>query len=308
MMASIHHTYPYQTEPFSRSRRCLQDILALGHGKHLIHGLVELDVTEPRRRMRQLRDRTGAAPSFTAFIIGCVAQAVAEDRRAHAYRDQGDRLIMFDDVDVSTMVEVERDGRRFPLGHILRSADKRPLAALHEEIRAVQNAPGKVAEALPGGAFVARLPAFLRRILLRFSLRRPHLMKKRAGTVLVTAVGMFGDGAGWGIPISMHTLTVTLGGIGQKPGIVGDQIQIRDYLSVTVSFDHDIVDGAPAARFTRRLRELVESGYGLPPEISLPAFTPTVTIRTSVRSTGGERTHSERVAKDGTRARHPGSR
>jgi hypothetical protein len=32
---------------------------------------------------------------------------------------------------------------------------------------------------------------------------------------------------------------------------------------LTVLFDHDIVDGAPAARFTRRLVELIESGYGL---------------------------------------------
>jgi hypothetical protein len=32
----------------------------------------------------------------------------------------------------------------------------------------------------------------------------------------------------------------------------------------TPSFDHDIIDGAPAARFTQRLKELIESGYGLP--------------------------------------------
>jgi 2-oxoacid dehydrogenases acyltransferase (catalytic domain) len=30
-----------------------------------------------------------------------------------------------------------------------------------------------------------------------------------------------------------------------------------------MSVDHDIVDGAPAARFTERLKELIESGYGL---------------------------------------------
>ena len=41
------------------------------------------------------------------------------------------------------------------------------------------------------------------------------------------------------------------------------QIAIRDYLSLTISFDHDIIDGAPAARFTQRLKELIESGYGL---------------------------------------------
>ena len=34
-------------------------------------------------------------------------------------------------------------------------------------------------------------------------------------------------------------------------------------LSLTVVFDHDVIDGAPAARFTRRLVELIESGYGL---------------------------------------------
>ncbi len=34
-------------------------------------------------------------------------------------------------------------------------------------------------------------------------------------------------------------------------------------LSLTIIFDHDVIDGAPAARFTRRLVELIESGYGL---------------------------------------------
>jgi pyruvate/2-oxoglutarate dehydrogenase complex dihydrolipoamide acyltransferase (E2) component len=56
---------------------------------------------------------------------------------------------------------------------------------------------------------------------------------------------------------------ITMGGIGEKPGVVDGQIAIREYLSLTISFDHDIVDGAPAARFTERLKELIESGFGL---------------------------------------------
>jgi len=44
---------------------------------------------------------------------------------------------------------------------------------------------------------------------------------------------------------------------------VEGRIEIREYLSVTISVDHDIVDGAPAARFTQQLRELIESGYEL---------------------------------------------
>ncbi|MBK6430395.1 MAG: 2-oxo acid dehydrogenase subunit E2 [Anaerolineae bacterium] len=39
--------------------------------------------------------------------------------------------------------------------------------------------------------------------------------------------------------------------------------EIPEYLSLSVSFDYDLVDGAPAARFVQRLKELVESGYGI---------------------------------------------
>ncbi len=79
----------------------------------------------------------------------------------------------------------------------------------------------------------------------------------------ITAVGMFGKGAGWGIPPALPTLMMTVGGIGEKPGVVDGHIAIRKYLSLTISFDHEIIDGAPAARFTERLKELIESGYGL---------------------------------------------
>lgn len=74
---------------------------------------------------------------------------------------------------------------------------------------------------------------------------------------------MFRKGAGWGIPISTHTVGITLGGIVEKPGVVDGRIETREYLNVTISFGHDIVDGAPAARLTQRLKELIESGSGL---------------------------------------------
>jgi pyruvate/2-oxoglutarate dehydrogenase complex dihydrolipoamide acyltransferase (E2) component len=79
----------------------------------------------------------------------------------------------------------------------------------------------------------------------------------------ITAVGMFGEGAGWGIPVSFQSINVTVGGIGKKPGVVDGRIEIREYLCLTLSFDHDIIDGAPAARFTRRLKALLEEGYGM---------------------------------------------
>jgi hypothetical protein len=103
---------------------------------------------------------------------------------------------------------------------------------------------------------VTRARAFLPIFLFRFLWRMreyPQLQKKYWGTVVLTAVGMFGKGAGWGIPISGDTLSIMLGGIAEKPGVVDGHIAIREYLSLTISFDHNIIDGAPAARFTERL-------------------------------------------------------
>jgi pyruvate/2-oxoglutarate dehydrogenase complex dihydrolipoamide acyltransferase (E2) component len=54
-----------------------------------------------------------------------------------------------------------------------------------------------------------------------------------------------------------------VGGIGVKPGVVDGHIAIREYLSLTISLNHDLIDGAPAARFTEQLKDLIESGYGL---------------------------------------------
>ncbi len=109
------------------------------------------------------------------------------------------------------------------------------------------------------------LPAFLRNGFWRMVRKNPHLLKRFVGTVTLTAIGMFGEGAGWGIPFrnANHTLMITLGGIGEKPGVVDGHIVIREYLSMTLSMDHDMIDGAPAARFTTRLKELIESGFGL---------------------------------------------
>jgi pyruvate/2-oxoglutarate dehydrogenase complex dihydrolipoamide acyltransferase (E2) component len=72
-----------------------------------------------------------------------------------------------------------------------------------------------------------------------------------------------GIGGSWGIPLGHHPLVVALGGIARRPGIVDDRIEIREVLSVTVLFDHDVIDGAPVAVFLQRLRELMESGSGL---------------------------------------------
>jgi 2-oxoacid dehydrogenases acyltransferase (catalytic domain) len=70
---------------------------------------------------------------------------------------------------------------------------------------------------------------------------------------------MFGPSGGWGIPIAPPTLMITVGGITTKPRYINGNLQPREMLDVTISVDHDLVDGAPAAPFARRLADLVKA-------------------------------------------------
>jgi pyruvate/2-oxoglutarate dehydrogenase complex dihydrolipoamide acyltransferase (E2) component len=44
----------------------------------------------------------------------------------------------------------------------------------------------------------------------------------------------------------------------------GDVTVEHEYVGLTLSFDHDLIDGAPAARFAAELSRLIEAGDGLP--------------------------------------------
>lgn len=61
------------------------------------------------------------------------------------------------------------------------------------------------------------------------------------------------------------SLQVVVGGMTQRPRVVDGQVEIRDVLDLTLAIDHNVVDGAPAARFAAELRELIESAAVMSP-------------------------------------------
>jgi pyruvate/2-oxoglutarate dehydrogenase complex dihydrolipoamide acyltransferase (E2) component len=247
--------------PFPRSRRLIVDN-GRAHGRrHPMVGLIEVDVTRARALLRERKASTGEGLSFTAFVVACLARAVAEHPEVQAYRDLRDRLVAYRAVDVCLSAEVQIEGSSFPMSHVLRDADRRSVEDLHREIRRVQRDPASSPSARmvgPAKAFLF-LPGPLRSWLWRGLRRWPERQRALAGTVGITSIGMFGVGGGWGIPFQVHSLNVVIGGIVERPAFVDDEVVPREFLDLTLSFDHDVVDGAPAARFTARLRELIGS-------------------------------------------------
>lgn len=251
----------FQVRPFPRERGVTIDGGRIASWKHPIYALVEVDVTKPRQLIRAHKERTGESLSFTAFIIACLGKAVDADRSVQAYRDWRNRLIVFDDVDVNTMIEMEFEGRKIVLPHFVRAANKRTMREIHDEIRAVQTQPRHTREF--GLRWFVNLPQFARDIFYGFVFRNPQWLKKTFCTVGLTSVGMFGMGGGWAIPFLTHTLDIAVGGIATKPTLVDGRVEPHEYLCLTICFDHDIVDGAPATRFAARFKAPIENGDGL---------------------------------------------
>ena len=268
----------YDEREFPESRTATLDTLDLGIKKHHIPLLLEVDVTEAREYMRVLKSRTGEGLSFTAWVMKCIGQAVSEHKHIQAMRKGRTRLVLFDDVDISVVVErsvahSDDPSETLPMPYVVRKANEKSVRQIHNEIRSAQEESLEAGEVQLGARRNVRLtmafalmPRFVRNLLVwRRLTKDPFFAKRTMGTIVVTSVGGFGkdSGYGWGIPIAIHPLVFALGNIARKPGIVGEEITIREYLSLTVLFDHDVTDGAPVVRFVRRLKELLESSYGL---------------------------------------------
>jgi pyruvate/2-oxoglutarate dehydrogenase complex dihydrolipoamide acyltransferase (E2) component len=221
-------------------------------------GLFQVDITAARHALTE----TDPPLSLTAFIVACVGRAAANHPEVHAYRDWRGRLVEHRHVDIQVLIEVPTDHGPFGLVHVVRDADVRSTAEISAEIRAVQARPastrtGRLLDTVAPS--LGRIPGLYRAMYAVMS--RSHRVHDAIGTVQVTALGMFADGGGFAIaPPSLASLTVVVGGISQRPIEVDGHLDSIDLLDLTVTIDHNVVDGAPATRFAAELRQIVQRG------------------------------------------------
>jgi pyruvate/2-oxoglutarate dehydrogenase complex dihydrolipoamide acyltransferase (E2) component len=261
---------PFRELPYPSSRQLTFDIGRIGLGKHYVKALLEVDVSDPWTAIRQSR-RTGRKISFTAWLLKVIADCAAlHPPVAGLNQAARSRVLVFEDVDLSIVVEKELDGARVPLPYVIRKADKKTIFEIQDEIEAAKNqvvsggSDYVLGEGGPGWlkAFT-RLPQWLRLILFRIYLSNPQRVKQAMGTVMVTTVGMLGHTRGWIVPTSIHPLCLAFGSLNEQPAVHHGEIEKRSILHLSVLVDHDVIDGVPAARFVDDLVRKLESGYGL---------------------------------------------
>jgi len=261
----------FETKRFSKHRRDIALYLSEGKRKHSAHAVLEFDITESRRCIRAHRERTGERLSFTGWLITCLARAIEDHKEFNTYRQGRRKLVIFDDVDVGVTVERVVNGRHITMAHIIRKANEKNVGEISAEIRQLQEESVSADTQIIGTLsrferFVLASPGWFKKLLLVILRRNAFMKKKHLGTVGLTAIGMLGTYPGWAIPLGGTTnVVVAVGGITTRPSMVEKEIQMREFLHVTITFDHDLVDGGPLVRFTTQLSELLEGAYDLPP-------------------------------------------
>jgi pyruvate dehydrogenase E2 component (dihydrolipoamide acetyltransferase) len=83
----------------------------------------------------------------------------------------------------------------------------------------------------------------------------------QGGTFTITNLGMFGTSSFTPVINPPEACILGLNAVADRPVAIGGQVVVRPMTTLSLSADHRILDGAEAARFLARIRELVENPW-----------------------------------------------
>ena len=188
---------------------------------------MDVDMTAVAAR-RDLLKQQGAepVPSFNDFILKAVGRALAESPSMNASWT-GEGIEQHGEVNLGMAVAVD-DGLVVP---VIRNADKLPLEEL----------------ALRSRELAAQAQS-----------RRLTPANYQGGTFTVSNLGMFGVDAFTAIINPPQCGILAVGRVAPRVVAVGDDIAVRSMMTMTLSADHRVVDGAIGARFLQRIKQHLE--------------------------------------------------
>jgi len=183
---------------------------------------MEVDMTNALR----LREETQA--SYTDMLVKAVAKALREHPIMNSSLED-EQIKVFEDVNVGVAVATEK-GLVVP---VIRNTDKKSLSEITSTLKElVEKArEGKLAkEDLSGGTFT------------------------------ITNLGMYGVDVFIPIINPPETAILGVGRVSERLVVVNNEITTKPMMQLSLSFDHRIVDGAPAAQFLQNIKQILEAG------------------------------------------------
>jgi pyruvate/2-oxoglutarate dehydrogenase complex dihydrolipoamide acyltransferase (E2) component len=233
-------------------------------GSHNFQALLEFDITDVRSALRRKRQE-GRSGSLFAFLLKAIGKCLEEYPEFNSMIDLR-RTTVFEEVDISIPIEVESEGELFPKQHVIRNINAKSTKEIDDEIEsAKKNKDDQEGHVFPKFylSIIDRLPGKLVGFIFRYLTKNHQRVQALSGTVFVTSVSMVSNVPGFIIPYSggPKAVSFAIGSSVKKPVVRNDEIKIREIINITAIFNHDIVDGAPAARLINQMRKLIERDY-----------------------------------------------
>jgi pyruvate dehydrogenase E2 component (dihydrolipoamide acetyltransferase) len=177
---------------------------------------------------RERLEAGGAKVSYNVLLAKLVAAALREFPYINAQLADDQTILEIDEINIGIAVDAER-GLLVP---VLRQVDAKEVTALQGEYEALTE---------------------------RATQGKSTLDDLEGGTFTITNLGNLEIEQFMPIINLPECAILGVGAILKKPVVVDDQIMIRPMMSLTLAFDHRLVDGAPAARFLQRIKHLIQS-------------------------------------------------
>ncbi|MCS6781255.1 MAG: 2-oxo acid dehydrogenase subunit E2, partial [Geminicoccaceae bacterium] len=192
---------------------------------------VELDALLDLRAKLNARPGVDYKLSVNDFVIKAVALALEKVPACNA-SFAGDKILRYKDVDIAVAVAIE-GGLITP---IVRKANQKTLSVISAEMKelAARAKVGKLKpEEFQGGGFT------------------------------ISNLGMYGIREFAAIINPPQACILAVGAGEKRPVVREDQIVVRTLMTVTLSTDHRVVDGALGAEFLQAFKALIEDPMGL---------------------------------------------
>lgn len=192
----------------------------------------EVDATtlvEIREQFNDSLQEQGIKLSYTDIIVKITASGLQKHPRLNAtLRD--DTIELLTDINIGVAVALD-DGLVVP---VIRNVDKIGLATISEQIKAAAE-KARNNQLTPG--------------------------ELQGGTFTITNLGNFGVDSFTPIINPPECGILGVGRIVQKPVVQDEDIVIRNMMALSLTFDHRIVDGAPAAQFLQSVSQYIQNPY-----------------------------------------------
>lgn len=173
----------------------------------------------------ELRGRVGV--SYTDMLVKAVAKALTEHPIINSTLEK-EQIKIFADINIGVAVATEM-GLIVP---VIRDANGKSLTEISSTLKElVEKAKqSKLAkEELTGGTFT------------------------------ITNLGMYGVDVFTPIINPPETAILGVGRVAEKPVVVEEKMVVRPVMQLSLTFDHRVVDGAPAAEFLQKVKQNLES-------------------------------------------------